>query len=291
MIKQTLCIVLFLGAVHLQANTKDSSRIKISEAFIMSGGTGFSSNSKTLEDFKLLATGSPILSQNLNTYSRQGSNSNPGSLVVMGFGLQKQHSKHNAPIFRIALSYGSGISSDLSYAKSTLFRVDTLTSSQTGKQYFIDSQQVQQIRMQQNTQILQLDVSAIWRTHNPNKFKLFAGIGIVGGKTINRETSVFYGTYAAVGQYNPYMGRYGMGGPYSSGSGSVESYKNSNQTAYGVYIPFGVDYQLSKKPGLLKHFSLFTEVRYRIQVLQTNSNSSSLNANFTGNLGLRIQLI
>jgi hypothetical protein len=285
------CNFLFSLAMLAFINTQaknDSCKIKISEVFVNNGTFINQALRGNLDEFKALSSNSSILNQNFNNfYSYSGSRySGSYNMSNIGIGLQR---KNSGPVFRISAAYGMGLQMDLGYYKTSTYRIDTFTSSQTGQQLFIDSSVSENYIMRHQSKMLQLDASVIWRTNNTNKLKLMGGIGIAIGTTMNAYTEVLYSKSAYIN--NPSTVQYYRPIRTVAIESKNERYINPNQSSYSVYLPMGVDYQLSKNHPILKQFHLFQETKFRLQYIKVNSNSSALNANLYFGFGLRLNLV
>jgi hypothetical protein len=177
----------------------------------------------------------------------------------------------------------------LGYYKTNTYRIDTFTSNQTGQQLFVDSSVSENYIMRHQSKMLQLDASVIWRTTNANKLKLMGGIGIAVGTTLDASTEVLYSKSAYINNPNtmPYYRPIRIVGIDSK----TERYLNTNQATYAVYLPMGIDYQLSKKHPILKQFHHFQETKFRLQYVKVSSYNSALNANLYFGFGLRLNLV
>jgi hypothetical protein len=285
------CVFLFSLAMLAFVNTQaknDSCKIKISEVFINNGTFINQAMRGNLDEFKALSNNSSILNQNFNNYYSYSGSRYSGSYNMsnIGIGLQR---KNSGPVFRISAAYGMGLQMDLGYYKTSAYRIDTFTSSQTGQQLFIDSSVSDNYIMRHQSKMLQLDASVIWRTNNSNKLKLMGGIGIAIGTTLNAFTEVMYSKTSFTNSPS-------IMPTYQHINNAVlesknEHYINPNQSSYSIYLPMGIDFQLSKKHPILKQFHLFQETKFRLQYVKVNSHSSALNTNLYFGFGLRLNLV
>jgi hypothetical protein len=282
-----LSALALLSFLNTQAKN-DSCKIKVSEVFINNGTFINQALRGSLDEFKALSNNSSIINQNFdNYYSYSGSRySGSYNMAQMGIGLQR---KNNGPVFRISVAYGMGLQMDLGYYKTSTYRIDTFTSNQTGKQIFVDSSVSDNYTMRHQTKMLQLDASVIWRTTNTNKLKLMGGIGIAVGTTMDASTEVLYSKSAYIN--NPSTMQYYRPIRTVAIESKAERYMNQNQATYAVYLPMGIDYQLSKKHPIFKQFHLFQETKFRLQYVKVSSYSSALNANLYFGFGLRLNLV
>lgn len=282
-----LCALALVSFLNTQAKN-DSCKIKVSEVFINNGTFINQALRGSLDEFKSLSNNSSLLNQNFdNYYSYSGSRYNGSyNMSNIGIGLQR---KNNGPVFRISAAYGMGLQMDLGYYKTSTYRIDTFTSSQTGQQLFIDSSVSDNYTMRHQSKMFQLDASVIWRTTNTNKLKLMGGIGITIGTTMNAFTELMYSKTSFTNSPSTMPSyRYINNTVLESKN---ERYINPNQSSYSIYLPMGIDYQLSKKHPILKQFHLFQETKFRLQYVKVSSYSSALNTNLYFGFGLRLNLV
>jgi len=282
-----LCAIALLSFLNAQAKN-DSCKIKVSEVFINNGTFINQALRGSLDEFKALSSNSSMLNQNFdNYYSYSGSRYNGSyNMAQMGLGIQR---KNNGPVLRISAAYGMGLQMDLGYYKTSTFRIDTFTSSQTGKQLFIDSSVSENYIMRHQSKMLQIDASVIWRTNNTNKLKLMAGIGIAIGTTMNAFTEVMYSKTSFTNSPSSMPSYRHINNTVLESKN--ERYNNPSQSSYSIYLPMGIDFQLSKKHPILKQFHLFQETKFRLQYAKVSNDSSALNANLYFGFGLRLNLV
>lgn len=284
------CIFGFSG-LHLFGASADSSRkFSISEAFIMGGGSGQAGAPGTLENFRKLCPNSPTLMQNFNDYYPYSPyNSSGNGFFTLGIGM-RQKKKENGPTIRVGLMYMQGTSIIGGYFKANSYPVDTLVSAQTGKKTYVDSIVTDQYHFRHSSNHLRLEISSVWRTTPRHKMRLYGGIGISAGFSLNSQTTI---SRSKVSRYSisPY---YYYGYPYQNmdyGNFTQEVVRNKMQTFAGVFCPFGLDYNLSKKKSSFwNKLNLFLEFRAQIGYTKIPEIRTVVQAYMQSGFGLRIAI-
>jgi len=173
------------------------------------------------------------------------------------------------------------------YSKSYSYRSDTLTSSATGQQTFIDTTVNYGLNMSQQVDFIRLEVAAIFRTSEFKRLQFYTGVGIstsIGYRataTLNYSRGVSSGNFSGQ-NYGP--------GDYSNKPTERITEKNSNKVNFihGLYIPLGAELKLHKLEEEPKHkFSIYSEFRPSIAYLVVPEIASTFNVAFQGSFGLR----
>ncbi|MDH4473550.1 MAG: hypothetical protein QE487_13155 [Fluviicola sp.] len=100
----------------------------------------------------------------------------------------------------VGLVFGSGIGyrSDQSWTKSESFTIDTLTSSQTGEQYIVDSTHNHGIGRSYEANDFMIGVSHFFQTNPLRRFSLHLGITASYGFSVNARMSTYQYDWSAV---------------------------------------------------------------------------------------------
>ncbi len=235
------------------------AQISINEIYLQSGSF-FGQNKGSLADFQTLAPGSSILQQDLSAYQTypQMFFNLPGQSqsLSVGLGLGKMP---NATL-RLGLmhtSQNNALTTGGSYTET--FRVDTLTSSQSGEQYFVDSFSTHSFNANYAQEQLRIDASLLFRYNADKRWSFFGGIGANFGLSYNAATTVHhrvspYGDYFGYGFINDLMF-------IDFGTHETETFENKGGFGLGVYAPLGIDFQLGKKREFWKPMHLYMELR------------------------------
>jgi hypothetical protein len=263
------------------------AQISINEIYLQSGAF-FGQTKGGLADFQTLAPGSSILQQDLSAYqSSPIFNFNlPGQSqsLSVGLGLGKMP---NATL-RLGLMHtrqNNALAIGGSFTET--FRIDTLTSSQSGEQFFIDSFSTHSYNANYAQEQLRIDASLLFRYNADKRWSFFGGIGANFGLSYNASTTVHH-------RVSPYGDSFGFGlyNDIFMGSGAnheQEVFENKGGFGFGVYAPLGVDFQIGKKRDFWKPMHLYMELRPGFNVNQIAGLGTSFSAGNFSNVGLRFQ--
>ena len=263
------------------------AQISINEIYLQSGSF-FGQNKGSLADFQTLAPGSSILQQDLSAYQTypQMFFNLPGQSqsLSVGLGLGKMP---NATL-RLGLmhtSQNNALTTGGSYTET--FRVDTLTSSQSGEQYFVDSFSTHSFNANYAQEQLRIDASLLFRYNADKRWSFFGGIGANFGLSYNAATTVHhrvspYGDYFGYGFINDLMF-------IDFGTHETETFENKGGFGLGVYAPLGIDFQLGKKREFWKPMHLYMELRPGFNINQIAGIGNTFSVGNFSNAGLRFQ--
>ncbi|MFM6946241.1 MAG: hypothetical protein ACKOWW_03815 [Flavobacteriales bacterium] len=277
----------FVFGALILLSAKVNAQVKITELYLQSGAF-FNQAKGSLADFQALAPQSSILQQDLSLYQNNPFfNFNlPGQAQTLSAGLQL--AKLPNATLRVGLTHinqGSALSYGGSYTES--FTVDTLTSSQTGEQFFIDSFSTHGYNARYSQEQLRLDASLIFRLNGEKRWSIYGGIGANIGLSYNCLTTVHHGVSPNgdsqfYGIYNDYM-------TYQGGVQQNETFENKGGIGVGIYAPLGIDFQVGKKRDFWKPFHLYVEMRPGLNISQISGLGTSFSAGGFSNFGLRVK--
>ena len=267
-----------------------SQKIKITELHISSGSGSTGIQDGTLSDFAKLAPNSAILGMDLSQltpysfmyYNGFGMNSGSNSTSLQ---LGLQCAKMPKITFRVGLTHVSNfglLSARGSFYESAPY--DTLTSSQTGQQTFLDSSYSKSYHMNYSNQQIRLDGAMIFRMFPEKRWSLHTGLGASIGMSYRANTDIRYWETSSV-NYD-YQGS----GNYGSGTGMNESFKNKNSLGASLYIPFGVDFCIGKKREFWMPFHLYIESRPSLNINSINGIGATFSPGMSSAAGLRVKL-
>lgn len=262
--------VLAALALAFSISSNTYAQMRLSDFSVYLGGNT-SGESGTLQDFAQLAPQSILLNKSFsgyNSYSDYSSWNTSGRISFMlGFDFNEKENNEKSlnPQLRIGLTYTNGISLSNDQWKDEYHPYDTLTSSQTGNQTFIDSVYSDQYYMSYNSDNIVLDVSLLLRTNPETRWAFYSGAGIMAGVSINSSTHIehYESSYIENSSGHPYYGGSYTDHNYTSES---ETIRNKNSFLVSGYIPMGVDFRLGNKGELWKRTHLFYELRTTINI-------------------------
>jgi hypothetical protein len=255
------------------------------EGVYLQSGAFFGAAKGSLADFQTLAPQSVLLQQDLSAYQNSPffNLSFPGQSQSLSVGL-KLGKMPNATL-RLGLMHtnqSNALSTGGAYSES--FRIDTLTSSQTGTQYFVDSVSTHSYNANYSQEQLRLDASLIFRYNADKRWSFYGGIGANFGLSYNCVTNVEHSVY-------PYGDSYGLNMLSSyNGTHEHETFENKGGFGFGVYAPLGIDFQVGKKREFWKPIHLYMELRPGFNVNQIAGLGTSFSAGNFSNIGLRFHI-
>lgn len=261
------------------------AQVSISEIYLQSGAF-FGQAKGSLADFQSLAPGSIILQQDLSAYQTypQMYFNLPGQSQSLNLGLQ--FAKMPNATLRVGLLHinqRNVLSTGGSYTET--FTIDTLTSSQTGEQFFIDSMSTHGYNASYSQEQLRLDASLIFRYKAEQRWSFYGGIGANFGLSYNAVTQIRHGVSPFGDTY------YGMFNDmvYDGGTSEKETFENKGGYGLGVYAPLGLDFQVGKKREFWKPLHLYMELRPGFNINQISGIGTTFSAGNFSNLGLRFK--
>jgi hypothetical protein len=289
--KKTLIPAILIATFTLQSN----AQIKLSSLSISGGDVGSSyQNSQKIDASSLFPNsiyynGFNHDSMNANVYSNTNPNSNKGSFKISAAFLINQ-SKRKQQEFRIGLAGHTFYNERYeSYYKN--YRVDTFTSSQTGQQFFTDSNFNKYRWGQLQANSVLLDLSYLIYTKQENRFSFYTGIGLRQNICLNKKfTSVVTESGNIRNPFNSFYYPYNFTNGYSkSNIETIDAKGKLNYSLTQIYVPIGAQLRLSKRNQYLKHCYLFTELTPSITTENINKTRSTY-LSMGSFLGLKIRL-
>lgn len=289
-----LFLVLGYHASIAQLQDNATKRIAIQEVQVFSGVAVINSFSSDLNDFKALAPNSTLLKedyQEFNSYQGYGTNGNPMLSMMVGIKFKNKNKEGYNPnrLLRLGINYTSGTWLEGGYSKSEYSPYDTLTSSLTGDQYFIDSVSTRSTSMYYSNEQIRLDGSFICRTDPEARWSLYAGIGLNVGLSFNARTQVEYYEY----QYQD-SDFGGVGSVSYSNFDSqnnirkTETFRNQSGLNVAAFVPLGVNLRLGKTRDFWNKVNLFYELRPGIASTTIPELGSYVNSGVQMGMGIRV---
>jgi hypothetical protein len=260
------------------------------EGIYLQSGSFFSAGKGSLTDFQALAPSSSILQQDLSAYNTNPvfNFSFPGQSQSLSLGLNL--GKMPNATLRVGLMHinqRNALSTGGSYTET--FRVDTLTSSQTGTQYFVDSFSTHSYNATYSQEQLRLDAALIFRYKADKRWSFYGGIGVNFGLSYNGVTNINQNV-SPYGNVNSYPFDMFNDIMYNNGTFEYETYENKGGFGLGVYAPLGIDFQVGKKREFWKPIHLYMELRPGFNVNQIAGLGTSFGAGNFSNIGLRFHI-
>lgn len=279
---QILLMALFvINGLKAQEGAKS---IRVAEFHVQNGIVFNSGQHFGLADYKTLAPNSELLANDFSTF--QGNDyfifNGPSSSSYQSIQLGLTFKSNPNPLWRIGISHISLGDISKGFSKSTIVPYDTLTSSQTGQQYFLDSTYSENYNMNYSAQQLRLETSLIYRTNPENRWSVYAGIGLSFGLSYNASTRIDYNSYS-------YSSSYDQSYDYSNlGQDKREYFENKSNWSTSVFVPMGIDFRLGKKREFWKRLHLYHEMKPSITYTTIPEVKRLTNVNIVNSLGLKV---
>ncbi len=265
-----------IAEAKIIAKQKRASKIMITDAFVASVNGSGASSSLTLQQLKAMTPNSALLNTNFTGYTSSTGSSSYNSSFMPSIGLTGNRKKN--PLMRVGLILNNGIGNSLGYSKSDTYRIDTLTSSQTGAQTFVDSVNNKYYNFQYSYKTIGLDAALIYRTNPKARWSLYGGVGVnftVGVNATLNNRSQEYKSINNINNNNFYSNAF-----YQAIATENISTESKSNTA-SVYLPIGIDFRIGRRREFFKRIHLFAEARPNYNVLKTGTNKTKdINASF-----------
>ncbi|NEN25031.1 hypothetical protein G3O08_16135 [Cryomorpha ignava] len=267
---------------YSQNTNASTPRIAVSEVTIMGGVMSLPSYGNTITMFKTLAPNSDILAGDLSKYSNSFEPTNHAlgvfnTYVSLQFNGKDGAEKRN-PLLRLGITYQGGqrLTKNLKFETRTPY--DTLVSSQTGTNTYIDSIYTSTIEMRYRTSQVLADVAVIWRTNPEFLWSLYGGLGFAGGISLDNRTTV-----TRTESNNTSNGR----GNYYPNEGNNEIIKNDNGYSALAYLPLGVGVGMGRT-GFWKTLLFVIEMRPGISIMSIPELETNVTAVFPVSFGWKV---
>ena len=282
--KLNLGLAILGVVIFSNSNAQEKTpRVRISEFHLQTGFQYYPAETTSLEDFRKLAPNSILLKEDLPSYNSFGYYNGRGNFSSVQLGLTFKN--HPNALLRVGLS-NMGVSGlQNRFEKQDYFPYDTLTSSATGEQTFIDSVSSQSYFMNHSSRQIRLDAALIFRTDASARWSLFAGIGASLGVNYNATTYISYYRNNYINNQN---GNSYYNGYSNNGSEKTETFTTKNYLTTTAYIPMGVDFRIGKNQAFWKRLHLYYEIKPSISMTQIPALRTITTVNMTQALGLKV---
>ncbi|MBI1306589.1 MAG: hypothetical protein GC181_08245 [Bacteroidetes bacterium] len=285
---KTLFVVGLISISVFHASAQEKS-FPIRNVYVSSGGSFFLGYNYTLDDYRSIVPQSSILKQDLSEFHME--DNLPGGAVNFSILAGIPIKSGNRPSRELRI----GVNQQYSYSQGLLtvsdkYRLDTLHSDRTNSMFYIDSVHGQNIDFNHASEILQLDVSYIFRSNGVKRWSWFAGGGLRAGSSLRNRLSIdrWENDRIDISGNDVYGSNIWVF--FNSKEIASETYNLKNFFALTAYIPLGVDFRIGNGAGLLHNTHLFVEGRPGLNVQLGTENGSRAFTNAGGQFGIRMSL-
>jgi hypothetical protein len=267
--KKLITILLLAFCIPLLSQNQDFGKLDFSMAI----GVQSSFNSLNLQEYQAKYPESEILNRDYSNFSRQnyGYNGDITSLQFL-FGYQLKSNDRIENRLRMGISYGGFSIGTSSYFNTTSHAYDTLTSSRTNEEFYVDSVYSENLDFRSNAQQVGLDLSYIFRANPYGRWSFYTGIGLELGVNFNTKFEAnYYG-----GSYYQSEGTYSYYNFEETQNSSVfeqEIYDIDDSFYTKLYVPIGINFRIAKNNNFWKHVLIYSEFRPAIQFSNIENNS------------------
>lgn len=155
----------------------------------------------------------------------------------------------------IVFGSGIGYQSSQSWTKNEVFTIDTLTSSQTGQQYPVDSTHNQTIGRSYSANEFMVGVSHFFQTDPSRRFSLYLGINASYGFSVNSRVYTYESNWSSV---DPNIG---SGNSYENKFELVELSDAPKAHSLALQVPVELSYRPWKNGKALQGLSVALSFR------------------------------
>lgn len=271
-------LVSLLGMSSIVMAQESESSWKFTEASVFTGIGVQMSQMFTEKDLAEWSENDPWITQDFTGYSQFGGlNSTSSSQFSANLGFRKT-GIHN-PSFRVGISYKRLNSQVFGRYQEWSGPYDTLVSSQTGQQYYIDTVRIRSVSAYWGADVLALDGAYILQTDLTRRWSFYGGIGLQAGILFNQELQLAR------------METFSETGITHEMDVELEqrNYRMNTGFSSTVYLPLGIDFRIGKKRPLWQQVHLVYELRPSLS-FQTMSSVSVVSPGVTQHFGLRITI-
>lgn len=268
------------------------SFLQLNEALISSGGLLEYIPAAGQREFAKLAPGSSILARDISRFSQFPGVYVGGNAVSLqaGFSIRRADGSgyHPGRTLRLGFHYFSQQRYGYSSFNTVTTPWDTLTSSQTGDQFLVDSAFTETYTFQHWVDHMRLDAALVFRTVRESRWSWFGGVGMTFGPSLLSESFVERVTSRRT-RIRDYGSGYDLVNTETDAESERENYTLNTVLGGSLYIPAGVDFRIGKQREFWKPIHLFYEVRPQILYTRIPELGNSARTGIQQAIGLRVR--
>lgn len=253
-------VVLSALTVNLNAQEAEDTGLQLKSVSAQLGVFNGSSGISNSSDFQKLAPNSSFEKSDVSGFKIQNSFfGSSGPAFSMNIVLAKPENTNLSRLnteFRFGISYQEIDVLNLGYDRIDEFRIDTLISSRSGNQVFVDSTYRQSYYLSYNQTNVMVDGDVTISTDPSKRFKFYGGIGFSLGFSAAASTDIIYSTTSNVNIIEDEESSFEF-----EIDGSSERFRNDGGLFGRVYLPLGLDFRIGKTKATAMKYHLFVESR------------------------------
>lgn len=180
-------------------------------------------------------------------------------------------------VLRFGVTYSGTTVYSNSFKKTITIPYDTLNSTRTGNQTFIDSVYKEYTTINVSQERIGLDVSYIIKSNPSNRLVFYSGGGAVLGLSVNARASIKQNSYSyfATVDDDYYQNR-----ARSNDDNKSEVFNLSNNFWAQLYVPIGLDFRLSNVNPFWQRMHIYSELRPNMQLVLIEGFDPSIDLSF-----------
>ncbi|MEX2380055.1 MAG: hypothetical protein WD530_04895 [Vicingaceae bacterium] len=288
-----LLLLLFFSMTkaYTQAQDQGERSLQLSGISAQNGTFNFHDNyGGSLETFKKLAPESDLLDKNFDDFNQSFYQSDPdysGAFSVQftfnWLNMNESWKKLN-PQLKFGFSYGNINLIRGNLNKVEYHRIDTLISTSSGQEYYVDSVESEDYTLNYDADFLVLDASLIIGSNPMNRWSFYGGFGLSAGMNFNTTARIF----STKDQYIDSRGNYNNPRNHWDPEFREEVFrKNETGLALMLTMPLGVNFRLSKDKKIWENLSLFLEAKPALSYFSVSGIDNSFYASTFNSFGLK----
>ncbi len=247
----------------------------------------------SLNEFKNLALGSKLLLTNFDEYLNSSYTTISGNSVfsiAVGLKLNSKENNLSNTTLKLGINYLTGYGLTNNYNKTDRKRYDTLTSSQTNQQTFVDSVTNTSYNVSYSYNQLRLDGSLIFSTNSQARWSLYTGLGANLGVSIDANTEISYNKYSVKETVFPNGNTSLENYKFDRENYTTETFRNKTNIGLSAYVPLGIDFRIGKKNEFWKRAHLYYELRPGLNMTTIPELRTIINPSIQYGLGFRFSI-
>ena len=249
----------------------------------------------SLEDWKKLASSSTFLKKDFSKFSIDNNYiTDLKPFFNLNFYInttKKSDPSKGGGWIRTGLSFGQVNLFDFRLEKKVTTPFDTLSSTLNNLEIYVDSVQVNELKMHYTSSVVQAEIAYIFKTKEAARWGLYGGAGVGIGYAFNN-----YVTLTDV-RKNYFEYHLSNGESFSDESKkhenyflNVEEFRLKSSFIVSAFLPVGVTFRVGKKSAFLRKLTLSFEYQAGVQMRRVPELQNFVNSYGISQIGLIVKL-
>jgi hypothetical protein len=268
-----------ISFLHCSAQEKENKSIVFNGVSLYLGSLSHQGNVGTISDFRKLAKGSELLETDLTGYDKNQLFHNQESNTIGGMNVHFRFinpEKVDQKVFtslRLGFSVSDSRLLSTAYSKSDEFRLDTLVSSQSGKEYYVDSTVSRNLYIDYSQSQFFLSAAYLIGSNPDDRWSFYTGVGVMAGVAVDASTYISKSNNSYVENSRSNLDEWDRDYEYDYDD---EYFTHKSSVSMMASVPIGIDFRVGKKSKFWKGSHLVLEYQpslyyYSIPELNTST--------------------